>query len=116
VTPLRERPAWVALESHNDAIRDTHLRDLFAADPTRGERLVAEGAGIYLDYSKNRVTDDTLALLLQLAEESDLRERTEAMFRGEFADRVHPGVKGKRGEARAGAADFGNARRNLRLY
>ena len=83
MTPLRERPAWVALESHYDVIRDTHLRDLFAADPTRGERLVAEGAGIYLDYSKNRVTDDTLALLLQLAEESDLRERTEAMFRGE---------------------------------
>ncbi len=81
--PLRERPAWTALERHFAEFRDTHLRDLFAADPTRGERLAAEAAGLYLDYSKNRVTDETLALLRQLAKESGLRERTEAMFRGD---------------------------------
>ena len=72
-TPLRERPAWAALERHHAEIRERHLRDLFAEDATRGERLAAEGAGIYLDYSKNRVTDETLRLLLQLAEESGLR-------------------------------------------
>jgi glucose-6-phosphate isomerase len=83
MTPLRERPSWVALERQHAEIRDLHLRDLFAEDPTRGERLAAEGAGIYLDYSKNRVTDETLRLLLQLAEESGLPERTEAMFRGD---------------------------------
>jgi glucose-6-phosphate isomerase len=83
MTPLRERAAWKALERHYEAIRDVHLRELFAADPGRGERLAAEGAGLYLDYSKNRVTDDTLALLVQLAEESGLAERTEAMFRGD---------------------------------
>src|SRR3990170_3614746 len=81
--PLRERPAWQALERHCQEIRDLHLRDLFAEDPTRGERLTAEGAGLYLDYSKNRVTDETIALLLALAEESGLAERTEAMFRGD---------------------------------
>jgi glucose-6-phosphate isomerase len=82
-TPLRERTAWKALEKHHAEIRDVHLRDLFAADPTRGERLAAEGAGLYLDYSKNRITDETLALLVRLAEESGLAERTEAMFRGD---------------------------------
>ena len=80
---LRERPSWAALERHFAAVRDLHLRDLFAADPDRGERLAAEGAGLYLDYSKNRVTDETLRLLLELARESGLAERTEAMFRGE---------------------------------
>ena len=65
--PLRERPAWGALERHFAAVRDLHLRDLFAADPERGVRLAAEGAGLYLDYSKNRVTDETLRLLLELA-------------------------------------------------
>jgi glucose-6-phosphate isomerase len=83
VTPLRERPAWSALERHYGEVRGAHLRDLFAGDPARGERLAAEGAGIYLDYSKNRVTDETLRLLLQLATESGLPERTEAMFRGD---------------------------------
>ena len=83
MTPLRERPAWSALERHYADLREAHLRDLFAADPARGERLAAEGAGLYLDYSKNRVTDETLHLLVQLAEECGLRERTEAMFRGE---------------------------------
>ncbi len=82
-TPLREQAAWKALEQHHAALRDVHLRDLFAEDPTRGERLAAEGAGLYLDYSKNRVTDETIRLLLQLAEESGLAERTDAMFRGD---------------------------------
>ena len=81
--PLRERLSWKALEAHHATIQDAHLRDLFATDPTRGERLAAEGAGIYLDYSKNRVTDETIALLRRLADESSLAERTNAMFRGE---------------------------------
>jgi glucose-6-phosphate isomerase len=83
VPPLRERPAWAALDAHYEAIRDTHLRELFAADPGRGERMSAEGAGLYLDYSKNRITEETLALLLALAEQSGLPERTQAMFAGE---------------------------------
>jgi glucose-6-phosphate isomerase len=81
--PLRECPAWAALRAHHEAISGKHLRELFAADPTRGERLTAEGAGLYLDYSKNRVTDETLALLTQLAEQSGLRARIDAMFKGE---------------------------------
>ena len=80
---LRERPAWSTLEKHYQEIRDLHLRDLFANDSGRGERLVAEGAGLYLDYSKNRITDETIALLVKLGEESGLAERTEAMFRGD---------------------------------
>ena len=83
VTPLRQRPAWKALEAHFQKVRDLHLRQLFADDPGRGERLTAEAVGIYLDYSKHRVTDETLALLIRLAEESGLRERIDAMFRGE---------------------------------
>ena len=67
MSELRSRPAWRALEKHYEERRDLHLRDLFAEDPERGERLVAEGAGLYLDYSKNRVTDETLGLLMQLA-------------------------------------------------
>jgi glucose-6-phosphate isomerase len=82
-TPLRERKSWQALERHYSEISGSHLRDLFAADPGRGERLTAEAAGIYLDYSKNRVTDETLALLVELAEESGVAERRDAMFRGE---------------------------------
>jgi glucose-6-phosphate isomerase len=81
--PLRERAAWQALEQHHAAIRELHLRELFATDALRGERLAAEGAGLYLDYSKNRVTDETLSLLVRLAEESGLAERTDAMFRGD---------------------------------
>ena len=81
--PLRERPAWRALGEHYEAIRDVHLRELFAQDPARGERLTAEGAGLYLDYSKNRVTDETLGLLIELARESGLAARIEAMFAGE---------------------------------
>jgi glucose-6-phosphate isomerase len=82
-TPLRERKAWQALERHYAEISGTHLRDLFAADPGRGERLTAEAEGVYLDYSKNRITDETLALLIELAEESGVAERRDAMFRGE---------------------------------
>jgi glucose-6-phosphate isomerase len=82
-TPLTQRPAWAALWRHHGEIAERHLRDLFAGDPGRGERLTAEACGIYLDYSKNRVTDDTVALLVRLAEESGLRERIDAMFAGE---------------------------------
>ncbi len=83
VPPLRERPAWAALERHYDELKGAHLRELFAADPTRGERMTAQGAGLYLDYSKNRIADETLALLMQLAEQSGLAARTQAMFAGE---------------------------------
>jgi len=81
--PLRQRPAWSALETHCAGIRDLHLRDLFAADEGRGERLAVEGAGLYLDYSKNRITDETIGLLLELAVQSGLAGRIEAMFSGE---------------------------------
>jgi glucose-6-phosphate isomerase len=83
ITSLVESAAWKALEVHAATSRTLHLRDLFAQDPTRGERLQVEAAGIYLDYSKNRITDETVKLLLQLAEESGLRSRIDAMFRGE---------------------------------
>ena len=82
-TPLTSRPAWKALEAHARAMRDMHLRTLFAADPSRGERLTAEGAGLFLDYSKHRVTDETMGLLVRLAEASGLRARIDAMFRGD---------------------------------
>ncbi|MGA7979915.1 MAG: glucose-6-phosphate isomerase [Chromatiaceae bacterium] len=80
---ITARPAWKALAAHHRKVRGLHLRQLFAEDPTRGERMAAEGAGIYLDYSKNRITDETLELLLQLADECDLRGRIDAMFHGE---------------------------------
>src|SRR5712692_8421944 len=83
VTPLTQRPAWKGLEEHYQSARNLHLRALFAEDPQRGERFALEGAGIYLDYSKNRVTDETLRLLLQLAVKAGLRERIDAMFRGD---------------------------------
>ena len=82
-TPLTQRPTWKALGEHYQKIRDLHLRSLFAGDPGRGERFALEAAGIYLDYSKNRVTDETLRLLMELARDSGLRERIDAMFRGE---------------------------------
>jgi glucose-6-phosphate isomerase len=82
-TPLTQRPGWKALEEHYQNIRDLHLRTLFARDPNRGERFALEAAGIYLDYSKNRVTAETMQLLLKLAESSGLREHIDAMFRGE---------------------------------
>ncbi|MDX2451322.1 glucose-6-phosphate isomerase [Desulfosarcina sp.] len=80
---LTQRPAWKALEAHHATIGDLHLRQLFADDPGRGERLAVEAGGIYLDYSKNRVTDETMGLLMGLAEECGLRERIDAMFSGE---------------------------------
>src|ERR1700761_5047676 len=81
--PLAERAAWAALTAHHGQIKSLHLRQLFADDAKRGERLTVDAAGLYLDYSKNRVTDETLDLLLQLAEESGLRARIDAMFSGE---------------------------------
>src|SRR5262245_34495653 len=81
--PLTRRKAWKALQTHYKHVREMHLRDLFAADPERGVRMTAEAAGIFLDYSKNRITGETLALLIQLAEECGLRERIDAMFRGD---------------------------------
>src|SRR5712691_10435224 len=81
--PLTARQSWKALQAHHEKIRPLHLRTLFADDAMRGERLTAEAVGIYLDYSKNRVTDETLTLLRRLAEESGLRERIDAMFRGD---------------------------------
>jgi glucose-6-phosphate isomerase len=80
---LREAPVWRELEAHFEQVRGAHLLDLFAADPARGERLIADGAGLHLDFSKNRVTDETLLLLGRLAEERGVAERREAMFRGE---------------------------------
>ena len=80
---LRSHPAWALLQAHHQAIKNVHLRKLFDEDPKRGERFAAEAAGVYLDYSKNRITEETLGLLLRLATESDLRERIDAMFRGD---------------------------------
>jgi glucose-6-phosphate isomerase len=81
--PLTKQTAWKALQAHYEEVDGIHLRDLFATDPNRGERMTAEAAGIFLDYSKNRITDETVKLLLQLAEESGLRSRIDAMFRGD---------------------------------
>ncbi|HUH62105.1 MAG TPA: glucose-6-phosphate isomerase [Terracidiphilus sp.] len=81
--PLTARKSWKALESHYEKLRETHLRALFAEDPKRGERLTVEGAGLFLDYSKNRITDETVGLLIELANESGLQARIEAMFRGD---------------------------------
>jgi glucose-6-phosphate isomerase len=83
VKPLTQRSAWKALSAHFKKVRKQHLRDLFADDPKRGERMALEVVGLYLDYSKNRITSRTLKLLIQLAEESDLRGRIAAMFRGD---------------------------------
>ena len=84
MTPqLTKLAAWQALEAHYPKICEFHLRKLFADDPKRGERMTAEAVGIYLDYSMHRITDETLKLLLQLAEESGLRARMDVMFRGE---------------------------------
>ena len=81
--PLTQCPSWRALEAHYQVMQQRHLRQLFAEDPTRGERMTVEAAGLYLDYSKNRITDETLRLLFQLAQDTGLRDRIEAMFRGE---------------------------------
>jgi glucose-6-phosphate isomerase len=102
---LTARPAWKALEAHHKVVKEWHLRSLFADDPRRGERMTAEAVGIFLDYSKNRITDETLKLLLKLAEESGLRARIDAMFRGEklnnTEDRavLHVALRAPRGES-----------------
>ena len=83
IRPLAKLDVWKALQSHHKQIKTVHLRELFAQDPGRGERLTAEAAGLFLDYSKNRVTDETMLLLTKLAEEAGLRQRIDAMFRGE---------------------------------
>jgi glucose-6-phosphate isomerase len=83
IEPLTKRKAWQALQAHYDKSKESHLHQLFADDPSRGERMTAEAVGLFLDYSKNRITDETVKLLIQLAEESGLRGRIEAMFRGD---------------------------------
>jgi glucose-6-phosphate isomerase len=83
IQPLTQRKAWSALTAHFNQVRDLHLRDLFAQAPKRGQRMALEAVGLFLDYSKNRITDETLKLLFQLAAESGLRERIDAMFRGD---------------------------------
>ena len=93
IAPLTERQAWKALEAHYKNVREFHLRKLFADDPKRGERMTAEALGLYLDYSKNRITDETLKLLLQLAEESGLRERIDAIV---TVRRIRSSPKGSR--------------------
>src|SRR3954454_14040246 len=102
---LTRRPEWEALRRHHAEISSAHLRDLFDADPQRGERLAVEAEGIYLDYSKHRVTDATIGLLIELAEACGLRERTDAMFRGDrinvTEDRsvLHVALRAPRGES-----------------
>jgi hypothetical protein len=93
IAPLTQRQAWKAPEAHYTSIREFHLRKLFADDPKRGERMMAEALGLYLDYSKNRITDETLKLLLQLAEESGLRERIDAIA---TVRRIRSSPKGSR--------------------
>jgi glucose-6-phosphate isomerase len=103
IPPLTRRPAWAALKAHHQRIAPQHLRELFAADPQRGERLVCEAVGIYLDYSKNRIDDETLRLLMQLAEQSGLRAQIDAMFRGDRINRsenravLHVALRAPRG-------------------
>ena len=103
--PLTERPAWKALQAHYKQIHDRHLRTLFAEDPKRGERLVVEAAGLYFDYSKHRVTDETVRLLLALADEVGLRGRIDAMFRGDKINLsekravLHVALRAPRGES-----------------
>ena len=100
-----ERPAWKKLAAHFDEIRSKHLRDLFSSEPARAEKMTMEVAGLYLDYSKNRVTSETLKLLLQLAEESGLRQRIDAMFRGDKINAtenravLHVALRAPRGES-----------------
>ena len=102
--PLTDSPAWKALESHHTEVVGLHLRELFAADPKRGDKLTAEACGIFLDYSKNRVTEQTLELLVRLAGERGLRERIDAMFRGDKINItenravLHTALRAPRGE------------------
>src|ERR1700679_3245323 len=81
--PLRESKAWKALQAHHQQVGSLHLREIFASDPGRGERLTVEALGLFFDYSKNRVTDETIKLLIELARESGLQARIHAMFRGD---------------------------------
>ena len=103
--PLIQRATWKALEAHYPKIREMHLRKLFADDPQRGERMTAEALGIYFDYSKNRISNETIGLLLQLADESSLRFRIDAMFRGEKINVteqravLHVALRAPRGES-----------------
>ena len=83
IAQVNQCTAWKNLEAHYSKLKELHLRNLFKDDPKRGERMVVEAEGIYFDYSKNRITDETLKLLLQLAEEACLRDRINAMFRGD---------------------------------
>jgi glucose-6-phosphate isomerase len=105
VEPLTRRKAWKALQAHYKKIGAAHLRELFANDPKRGERMTAEGVGIFLDYSKNRITDETTKLLVQLAEESGLRSKIDAMFRGDkinFTEKravLHVALRAPKGES-----------------
>ena len=126
-TPLPERKSWQALKRHHREIAGRHLREEFASDPGRGERLTAEAAGLYLDYSKNRVTDETMRLLVALAEESGVPDKRDAMFRGEHInvseDRpvLHVALRRPAGQSlvvdgvaariRSGTADAGCQRR-----
>jgi glucose-6-phosphate isomerase len=102
---LTGRPAWLALEAHAGQMRDVHLRALFASDASRGSRLAVEAAGLYLDYSKNRVTAETIRLLLALADECGLRQRIDAMFRGDRINTtegravLHVALRAPRGDA-----------------
>jgi glucose-6-phosphate isomerase len=82
VAPLKKRPAWATLEAQHSGLADRHLRELFDADPGRGEALTLEALGLYLDYSKQRINTDTVAALVELAEQSGLRDHIDAMFRG----------------------------------
>src|SRR5260370_40638196 len=90
VTPVTERKAWQALKRHHAELAGQHLRGLFAADPGRGERLTVEAAGLYLDYSKNRVTDETMRLLTELVMETGVEERPECTFP---AAPIHPAAR-----------------------
>ena len=107
--PLTKLKAWKALEAHARKMRGAHLRELFADDPKRGARMTAEAVGIFLDYSKNRITQDTLKLLIRLAEESGLRARIGAMFRGEKINItenravLHVALRAPKGASTAGA-------------
>src|SRR5450759_18002 len=107
---LTDRPSDQALEVHYQQIHQRHLRDLFAEDPARGERMHAEAAGLYLDYAKNRITDETLRLLVALAEDCGLRERIDAMFRGDRINAtekrsvLHTALRAPRGQSLAASA------------
>src|SRR5262249_26500212 len=103
-TPLTERPAWKALEAHHREVRGLHLRDLFTADAGRAARFTREAVGLYADFSKHRITDETLRLLLALADDGGLRARIDAMFRGEKINLtegravLHVALRAPRGE------------------